>query len=59
MSFHFSRESIYNLAVFKQYYFTAGFNRVYLGGLSMLCAIPIIAIGKIMFNHKPENDSLK
>jgi len=59
MSFHLSRESIYNLAVFKQHYFTAGFNRVYLVGLSMLCAIPIIAIGKIRFTHKPENDSLK
>jgi len=59
MSFHFSRESLYDLVVFKQHYFTAGFSRVYLVGLSMLCAIPIIAIGKIRFTHKPENDSLK
>ena len=49
MAWVYSREPIYNLATFKAYYFSGGFGKFYMLGLSILCAIPIAAIYNALY----------
>lgn len=63
MAWSYSRESIYNVATFKDYYFTGGFGKFYMLGLSILCAIPLAAVYKALdtfflyLHNKPSNSS--
>ncbi len=64
MSYLYSQESFYNVVTFKDYYFTGGFGKIYLFGLSVLCAIPIAAIYKaidqlILYIYDKKNDENK